>query len=265
MKPCKSMRTGIPLGITVHNTEEITSLLSGIRSAAEQYVLATYNGNMGGAIVHYYVSDGVVWQLLDDYEQGWHSGTGSLTKKGNRGGKIGGNVDTIAIEVVGKSSGTEETAKILVAYLCRKYGFAPHMDVYTHKYWSGKYCPRYILPHWEAFIDGVSRAKTVGAEMPVDDSTVDSSTVDSSTVETLQKPITAVDTDGNIKVGDTVKITLGAVYGGAVASIRGKPVPRSVCGKPYVVKQVREVNERCSEALLGGIHSWVSFEWLYRV
>jgi N-acetylmuramoyl-L-alanine amidase len=154
-KPCKKMFTGKPLGITVHNTPDINSLLSGISSAAEQYILATYNGNMGGAIVQYYVSPGVIWQLLADDEQGWHSGTGSARVKGKRGALIGGNTDTISIECVGNPKEAEDTTALLVAYLCDKYGFDVNLDVYTHKEWSGKHCPAYILPHWNSFISTV--------------------------------------------------------------------------------------------------------------
>lgn len=150
MKPCAKMRTGRVLGITIHNTEDIRKLLSGIQTAAEQYVLATYNGNMGGAVVHYYVSPGVVWQLLEDDEQGWHSGTGSATKTGNKGITIGGNVDTIAIEVIGSSKAAEETAAILTAYLLNRHKLEVN-DIYSHYFWSGKNCPIYILPHWDLF------------------------------------------------------------------------------------------------------------------
>lgn len=152
LKSCSKMFTGKPLGVTVHNTEDIKSLLSGISSAAEQYVLATYNCNMGGAIVHYYVSDGVIWQLLSDDEQAWHSGTGSQRVKGKRGTLIGGNTDTISIECVGSSVGVEDTTSLLVAYLCNKYGFDVGLDVYKHKDWSGKQCPIYIIPHWDKFV-----------------------------------------------------------------------------------------------------------------
>ncbi len=157
MKPCASIGTaGVPLGITVHNTEMI-NVQSGT-NAAEQYTRATYNGNMGGVVVHYYVWHSDIWRLLTDNERGWHAGDGSGRKKSKNGKKkIGGNLDTIAIEAIGEDAETEETTAYLVAYLCREHKLDPAYDVYPHKYWSGKNCPVYILPHWDSFLENVTR------------------------------------------------------------------------------------------------------------
>lgn len=140
--------------MTVHNTEMIT-VQSGT-NAAEQYCRATYNGNMGGVVVHYYVWHDEIWRLLTDYERGWHAGDGSVRKKSKDGSKrIGGNLDTIAIEAIGADAETEETTAYLVACLCREHKLAPMTDVYPHKYWTGKNCPAYILPHWDTFLGKV--------------------------------------------------------------------------------------------------------------
>lgn len=160
MKPCKKLNdgTGKPRGITVHNTEMI-DVASGT-TPAEQYTRATYNGNMSGVIVHYYVWETDIWQLLNDNECGWHAADGSSRKKSQRkdGSYIGGNRDTIAIECIANNKKSEDTTAKLVAYLCYKHGLNPATDVYTHKYfYSGKNCPVYILPHWSSFLATVKK------------------------------------------------------------------------------------------------------------
>ena len=70
MKPCAKLNngTGKPKGITVHNTGDI-KVTSGT-SAAEQYTRATFNGNMSGVVVHFYVWDDEIWQNLREDERG---------------------------------------------------------------------------------------------------------------------------------------------------------------------------------------------------
>ena len=156
MKPCAPLHgDGVPQGITVHNTNMISPAAG--TNAAEQYVRATYNGNMGGVVVHYYVWHDVIWQALDDHERGWHAADGSSRTLSHDGKTmIGGNLDTIAIEAIGPDAETEETTAALCAYLCQEYNLLPSRDIYTHKYFSGKECPVYILPHWDAFLAQVA-------------------------------------------------------------------------------------------------------------
>lgn len=172
MKPCQKLNngTGKPKGITVHNTNDI-SVASGT-NPAEQYTRATYNGNMSGVVVHFYVWHDEIWQNLDESERGWHAADGSTRRKDHRGNQTGGNLDTIAIECIGKDSESEQTTAKLVAYLCKTYSLDPTYDVYTHNYWmygvdekvSGarKNCPEYILPHWSAFLATVKKYYDAG-------------------------------------------------------------------------------------------------------
>lgn len=166
--------SGKPRGITVHNTPAIS--VNAATTMAEQYARATYpNLNMGGAMVHYYVSGyDEIWQLLNTEkgktERGWHASDGSGRRTAHNGSKwstIGGNLDTIAIECIGNSKEAEDATAILVAYLCKKHGLNPNVDVYTHNYFMGldekiisgasKNCPVYILPHLNTFISTVSK------------------------------------------------------------------------------------------------------------
>jgi N-acetylmuramoyl-L-alanine amidase CwlA len=152
--------SGVPKGITIHNTENIST--ANATNPAEQYARATYpNGNMNGVVVHYWVYKSEIWQQLSDSEQGWHAADGSSRRQSPRcdGSLIGGNLDTIAIEIIEsrEDTETEDTAAKLIAYLLDKYDLSPETDIYTHQYFKpSKACPLYILPHIEKFVNMVT-------------------------------------------------------------------------------------------------------------
>lgn len=166
MKPCVKLNngSGVPLGITIHNTDEIQTAAD--TNPAEQYTRATWpNQNMGGVVVHFYVFEDQIWQNLSVTEQGWHASDGSTRTKGHRGTLIGGNSDTIAIECIGKREKTIATVQALTASLCQEFGLDPAYDVYTHNYFmrgtdtlvpnASKNCPMYLLPIWPSFVQGI--------------------------------------------------------------------------------------------------------------
>ena len=174
MKPCALLANdGRARGIVVHNSNSIKATKG--TTMSEQYSRSTYpNCNMGGVVVHYYVSPEEIWQNLDLTEQGWHAADGSMRHKAHNGASyttIGGNLDCIAIEIIGPES--EENGAKLVAYLMYKLKLTIN-DVYTHNYFihykvglppadafipakynSYKQCPIYILDHWSAFLEKV--------------------------------------------------------------------------------------------------------------
>lgn len=134
------------IGITIHNTDRITTANG--TTPAEQYTRATVNGNMGDVRVHFYVDDKSAWQNLPLDLSGWHAADGENGK---------GNRKTIAIECIMNGSGddkdkkAEENCAKLTAYLLNKYGLTAN-DIYSHWYFfKKKYCPAYILPHWDKF------------------------------------------------------------------------------------------------------------------
>ena len=131
MKPCAKLNngTGKPRAICVHNTGDI-KVASGT-NAAEQYTRATYNGNMSGVVVHFYVWDTEIWQNLREDERGWHAADGSTRRSSQRkdGSTLGGNLDTIAIECIGDRKLSEDTTAKLVAWLCKKHDLDPKTDV----------------------------------------------------------------------------------------------------------------------------------------
>lgn len=144
--------TGIPKGVTVHNTGDI-KCASGT-TPAEQYARATWpNCNMKDVAVHFWVWHSEIWQQLSESERGWHAADGSTRRSSQRAGEtIGGNLDTISIECIGADAESEDTTAKLVAYLLKKHGLSPATDVYTHKYfYAKKTCPVYFRigrPSW---------------------------------------------------------------------------------------------------------------------
>ena len=133
------------IGITVHNTDRI--IVASNTTPAEQYTRATVNGNMKDVRVHFYVDDVCAWQCLPLDLSGWHATDGSGD----------GNRKTISIECIMNGSGdandtnAEENCAKLVAYLLDKFKLKD-TAIYSHNHWySKKYCPAYILPHWNDF------------------------------------------------------------------------------------------------------------------
>ena len=157
---------GNPKGITIHNTCDI--VVPPGTNPAEQYSRATWpNANMLGVVVHFYVWRRDIWQNLTLSEQGWHAGDGSTRRKSKRRGEwIGGNIDTIAIEVIGSHPESNQTAALLSAWLLREKDLSPATDLYTHNYFMDlperivpgvrKNCPLFILPDWAGFQKTVS-------------------------------------------------------------------------------------------------------------
>lgn len=149
------------IGVTVHNTDWITTAAG--TTPAEQYTRATVNGNMNDVRVHYYVDNVCAWQNLPLTLSGWHAADGS----GN------GNRRTIAIECImssaynDKDKKSEDNCARLAAALLNKYKLSIDC-LYTHNHWySRKYCPAYILPHWDKFKAKVQSYMNSSSSAPV--------------------------------------------------------------------------------------------------
>lgn len=157
--PSVSMEGRI-IGVTIHNTPWITTAAG--TTPAEQYTRATVNGNMNDVRVHYYVDNVCAWQNLPLSLSGWHAADGD----GN------GNRRTIAIECImssaynDKDKKSEDNCAKLAAALLKKYKLGINA-LYTHNHWySGKYCPAYILPHWDKFKAKVQSYMNSGSSAP---------------------------------------------------------------------------------------------------
>lgn len=206
--PSYSMPTK-PLGVTIHNTDWITTAQG--TNPSEQYSRATVNGNMSDVRVHYYVDNICAWQNLPLTLSGWHAADGNGD----------GNRKTIAIECIMSGAYTdvdrksEDNCARLAAYLLYNYGLGIE-NLYTHTHWLNvrdgikgdvdflntrkhpyKWCPLYILPHWNDF-----KSKVAGY-------------LNGLSKGTASQP---APTTSSFKVNDLVAIKSGARYynGGAI-------------------------------------------------
>ncbi len=131
-----------PKYITIHNTAN-----SSRGANAEMPSRYQHNGSGGRQTSwHYSVDDKEIWQTLEDNQQGWHTGTSK------------GNAESIGIEICENSEGDFEkavsNAQELIKSLMNKHNI-PLNRVVTHKYWSGKNCPRLLLNRWSSFVKGI--------------------------------------------------------------------------------------------------------------
>lgn len=159
--PMKSLQH-VPLsqiyGVVAHNTND----LANVEDDGEQYTRATLNWAMGGVVVHFYVDDLCAWQNLniDGWTNpGYHAGCGPKIVTGNKGIQLNGNVNCFGVEIIMQGDGSEADKKaerngaMLIAWLLTKLDSRNEDDVYSHWYFANdkKYCPAFILPHWEEF------------------------------------------------------------------------------------------------------------------
>lgn len=139
-------RSMTPKYITVHNTANTNK-----GANAEMHARYQHNGSGGRqASWHYTVDDTEIWQTLEDNQQGWHAGDGS----GN------GNTQSIGIEICENSDGNFERAVENAQWLIRTLMNTNNIslsNVVTHKHWSGKECPRKLLPRWNEFKNGIDQ------------------------------------------------------------------------------------------------------------
>ena len=152
-----------PEYITIHNTDDVNEAAG--TNDAEQYARATFNNNMGDVVVHYYIDETACWHILADDTVGWHAADGATGP---------GNTKSVAIEIIMDGSGdssdisAKDRGARLAAILLHKYGLGIER-LKTHRDWyPKKYCPAYILPHWDKFVAKVKAylAEIEAAEKP---------------------------------------------------------------------------------------------------
>lgn len=86
---------------------------------------------------------------------------------------------------------------------------------------------------------------------------------DSKDTVTSRKPNASQSNSTKIVAGDKVKITTGAVYGGAYAKTRGLKVPSVYIGKWYTASKVQTIMGT-DEALIKELYSWVALKYLQK-
>lgn len=128
----------VPKYITIHNTGN-----PGASALANSKYVDVVNSYVSW---HFTVGPGEVYQELPITESAWHAGDG---ENGT------GNRKSIGIEIA-EVDGAEETAIQFLAQLTEATGIGVD-KVVPHQYWSGKYCPRLILPHWAEFIANIKK------------------------------------------------------------------------------------------------------------
>lgn len=137
----------VPEYITIHNTGN-----SKMGANAEMHTeyIDTAKGYVSW---HYTVGDKAIYQELPTNENAWAAGDGA---------NGAGNRKSIHIEVTENQDGdykkAEENAIELIRHLMKKHDI-PIENVVPHQYWSGKYCPRKILPRWDDFIEVINIKK----------------------------------------------------------------------------------------------------------
>lgn len=149
-KPNRLLKNKKAEWITIHNTPDINEAAG--TNDAEQYARATYNGNMNGVSVHYYIDETGCWQILSEEEMGYHAADG---KDGP------GNTTSLAVEIIMDGSGNwydtkaEDRGALLAAILLHRHGLGIDRLTTHNRWYQQKYCPQYILPHWDRFREKV--------------------------------------------------------------------------------------------------------------
>ena len=135
------------IGITNHNTAN-TAPTAGDEAHA-RYLQNVENADSAYVSVHLFVDDDSITQCVPIDEFCYHAGDGNGD----------GNRKTIAIEICENRNyeKAEENAQKLNAALLLTY---PHLKVFKHQDWSGKFCPRKILARpngWQEFTAGIAK------------------------------------------------------------------------------------------------------------
>lgn len=145
--PKRTGRAMVWAYITVHNTGNPRS------TAANERAYLTDPANTSTTAYHIVVDASQAIECVPLDEVAYHAGDG-------RNGA--GNSQSIGIEICesGDHAANEQAAVELIADLLIRYGWGVDR-VQPHQHWSGKYCPRLILPHWADFIARIERQMEV--------------------------------------------------------------------------------------------------------
>ena len=122
--------------ITVHNTGNPNSTADSERRYLDN------QANTSNTAWHIVVDNKQAIEAIPLNQIAYHAGDG-------RNGT--GNMYSIGIEICESGSKAEMNAIELIADLLIKKGLGVECVV-PHKHWTGKNCPRLILPHWDRFI-----------------------------------------------------------------------------------------------------------------
>jgi len=132
--------------ITVHNTANSKS------SAENEREWLTNPTNNRQASWHYVVCEDTIIQAIPDNEIAWHAGDG---RKGP------GNTTSLSIEICesGDFEKSKQTAAKFIALKLKEKN-KDTLSVKRHYDWSGKNCPRLLIPIWGEFIEMIKKEIT---------------------------------------------------------------------------------------------------------
>lgn len=173
-----------PTSLTIHNT-------SNPNVGAENHRKFLLNHNKTTATGaetswHFTVDDVSIVQHMDTSKMAYHAGRANKTSIG---------IELCEFDDTAKQALVYENAQILIRYLMNQLGIT---KVYTHKYWTGKNCPRKILAGigFDDFLAGVPKTITVnGTTTTSKTESVTGSTVASNVASTTINGITFKATD----------------------------------------------------------------------
>lgn len=152
-RPQRTGRVMAPTSITVHNTAN--------PDASADANARYFAGRDLQVSVHIFVDDKEAVLSVPVNEQAWHTGTSE------------GNRTSVGVEVCeftdpARQAQANANAQALLAAMMD--GTAPAAfrvnttTIRTHQSWSGKYCPRLLLPVWDEFKAGIKTGGTMAYE-----------------------------------------------------------------------------------------------------
>jgi len=128
-------RAIVPTSITVHNTGNPRSTAANERAWLDNPVNLS-SGNF--ASWHYVLDEVNIIQAIPDSEMAYHAESGNATSLG------------VEVCESGNQHVVWRRAVLFVVSLLRRHSFGAE-QLRTHRDWTGKNCPRLILPEWARF------------------------------------------------------------------------------------------------------------------
>lgn len=190
-------RQGIAMAyeyVTIHNTGNPSSNAAGERA----WLVSKDNDRQ--ASWHYCVDEKQAINAIPENEVAWHAGDGN----GN------GNRKSVSIEVCesGNQDIVYKNAVGLAAYLLNKKGLGIDR-LKKHQDWSGKYCPRLLIPIWPQFVSDVKATLDSLNTKPTEvkgDPIMKGKVVNTDTLNIRSGPSTNNSVVGTLSAGQSVDI-----------------------------------------------------------
>lgn len=136
-----------PNSMTIHNTSNPNATADGHR----RFLLNHNKANATGAETswHFTVDDVEIVQHMDTSKKAYHAGKANNSSIG---------IEICEFENVAKQAKATANAQVLIRYLMNELKL---VNIYTHKYWTGKNCPRKLVATFDTFKRGIPTTITV--------------------------------------------------------------------------------------------------------